>query len=50
MKWEGSDDDGRAFPHLYGRFGAKEVVGVKIVERAGGEGWRGIFERDEWLE
>ncbi|PKS07687.1 hypothetical protein jhhlp_006295 [Lomentospora prolificans] len=50
VKWEGSDDEGRAFPHLYGRFGGKEVVGIKVVQRNPGEGWRGIFERDDWLE
>ncbi|CAI4215264.1 unnamed protein product [Parascedosporium putredinis] len=50
VEWEGSDDQGRAFPHLYGRFGGREVVGIKVVQRSASEGWRGIFERDDWLE
>jgi uncharacterized protein (DUF952 family) len=43
-KWE----DG--FPHLYGNFGAAEVVSVKKYERGEGQKWINEMKDSPWLE
>ncbi len=43
-KWE----DG--FPHLYGHFGAHEVVSVQKYDRAEGTKWTNVMRHSSWLE
>jgi uncharacterized protein (DUF952 family) len=52
VKWDeggpGSTENG--CPHLYGNFGAEDVVDVREFVRKEGEGWREVLERERWLE
>lgn len=43
-KWEGG------FPHLYGNFGANEVVSSHNFVRKGSEKWSEAMKGSSWLE
>lgn len=46
-RWEGSDAQGRAFPHFYGKLGAAHVDGFRELRRPR-DGWAALS--DAWLE
>ncbi|KAK4191602.1 hypothetical protein QBC35DRAFT_486582 [Podospora australis] len=52
LKWEEAPGTGRYYPHLYGNFGAKEILDVKEFVRNDEEGqtWSEVFAADSWLE
>ncbi|KAL2196391.1 hypothetical protein P885DRAFT_60993 [Corynascus similis CBS 632.67] len=50
VKWDEVDGT-NGCPHLYGNFGAKDVVAVKEFRRREGQSWKEVFEGEkEWLE
>ncbi|KAL2179304.1 uncharacterized protein P884DRAFT_195495 [Thermothelomyces heterothallicus CBS 202.75] len=50
VKWDEVDGT-NGCPHLYGNFGAKDVVAAKEFRRAEGQSWKDVFEREKgWLE
>ncbi|KAL2142225.1 hypothetical protein VTI28DRAFT_1423 [Corynascus sepedonium] len=50
VKWDEVDGT-NGCPHLYGNFGAKDVVAVKEFRREEGQSWKEVFEGEkEWLE
>ncbi|KAK4113884.1 hypothetical protein N656DRAFT_777925 [Canariomyces notabilis] len=49
VKWNEVDGT-NGCPHLYGSFGAKDVVDVREFRREGSQSWREILEGEAWLE
>lgn len=51
VKWDEVDGT-NGCPHLYGNFGARDVVAVREFRRGGeGQSWKEVFEGDGgWLE
>jgi Protein of unknown function (DUF952). len=50
VKWD--EGTTRGCPHLYGRFGAKDIESVKEFRLEEGESWRKVLEEERkgWLE
>jgi uncharacterized protein (DUF952 family) len=44
VKWEDE------FPHLYGNFGAKDIVSVQSFDKAQGQTWAESMSTSSWLE
>ncbi len=49
VKWD-EVDGSNGYPHLYGNFGARDVVAVREFRRGEGQTWREVFEGEKgWL-
>ncbi|KAK4168810.1 hypothetical protein QBC43DRAFT_81157 [Cladorrhinum sp. PSN259] len=49
VKWDEVEGT-NGCPHLYGNFGAKDVVDSKEFVRREGQDWKDVFEGETWLE
>ncbi|KAK4459563.1 hypothetical protein QBC42DRAFT_274159 [Cladorrhinum samala] len=52
IKWDEVEGANGGCPHLYGNFGARDVVDSKEFVRRADEGqtWKQVFEGETWLE
>lgn len=46
VRFEG---EGTGFPHLYGNFGANDVLSVEKFERSEGQTWSQSMAKSAWL-
>ncbi|KAK0735657.1 hypothetical protein B0T21DRAFT_412267 [Apiosordaria backusii] len=50
IKWDEAPGTNGGCPHLYGNFGAKDVVDSKEFVRQENQTWEDVFRGDRWLE
>lgn len=51
VKWDEVEGANGGCPHLYGNFGAEDVVDSReFVRAAEGQTWKDVFEGETWLE